>query len=162
LTAVDFDGRVKKLVKPFLSDAALAEIKKSQPYAAYNVPEEADIWILHKLDIIDKHRLLIVARDQFLATQFWFTTANLGTIHQSIPDPQWKPLEDGAEIIRFRVTGGPPTKYEVNVKIEATRTVQLANTGLACDGMPVASVLNQLMAITIAIVRDCGRRFFGE
>lgn len=155
-----FDERVRRFEK-FISDAALAEIEKSQPYKAYDVPDESDIWILHQLDIIDKHRLLLVARDQFAATQFWFTIENRSG-HIVIPDPKWKLMEDGAEIIRFRAVGGPPGQAKMNMRIEAIRTVQFINTQLACDGMPVADVLNQLMGIVGAIVRDFGRQFFGE
>jgi len=162
LTPSEFDERVKKLLKPFVSDSAFAEIKKSQPYTAYDVPKEADIWILHKLDIIDKHRLLLVARDQFAVGGFTFSYGGLSPFQQVIPEPKWKPMEDGAEMIRFHVSGGPPGEVKVNMKIEATRTVQLVDTGLACDGMPIVSVLNQLMAITVVTVRDFGRKFFGE
>jgi hypothetical protein len=72
-----FDERVRRSLEPFISNAALAEIEKCQPYKAYPIPHEADIWVLHRLDIIDKHRLLLVARDQFAATQFWFTIEGL-------------------------------------------------------------------------------------
>jgi len=156
-----FDKRVDRALRPFITSTALAEIEKCQPYKAYSVPNQADIWILHKLDIIDKHRLLLIARDQFAATQFWFTVEGKSG-HVVIPDPKWKPMEDGAEIIRFRTIGGLPRKVEMNMKIEATRTVQLINTGLICDGMPVATVLTQVGGIVKAIVRDFGRSFFGE
>jgi hypothetical protein len=157
-----FEDRVRISLKPFISGTALAEVEKCQPYEAYPVPNEADIWILHQLDIIDKHRLLLVARDQFLVTQFWFVIEGLGDGHVVIPNPEWKSMEDGAEIIRFRITGGLPIEAKMNVRIEATRTVQLINTRLACDGLPVGDVLNQLMGIVRAIVRDFGRDFFGE
>lgn len=158
-----FDGRVRISLKSFISSAALAEIEKCQPYNAYAVANEADIWILHRLDIIDKHRLLLVARDQFAVKQFWFS-AEGGPVneHVVIPEPNWKPMENGAEIIRFRLSGDSPRKVKVDVKIEATRMVQFINTGLVCDGMPVATVLHQLCGIANAIIRDFGKKFFGE
>ncbi len=157
-----FNKRVERTLKPFISSAALAEIEKLQPYKAYSVPNQADLWILHNLDIIDKHRLLIIARDQFAATRFWYNIEGAGSGNVVIPEPNWKTMEDGAEIIRFRVTGGPPRKYNMEMKIEATRSVQLINTDLVCDGMPVTDVINQMMELVKAIVRDLGKSFFGE
>lgn len=153
----------ERTLKPFISSAALAEVENCQPYNTLNgVPNQAAIWVLHKLDIIDKHRLLLVARDEFAVKQFWFSAEDLLSQHFVLPDLQWKPMEDGAEIIRFRITGGPPRQTKVNVKIEATRSVQFMNTGLCCDGMPIASVLHQLGTAVEAIIRDFGRDFFGE
>jgi hypothetical protein len=157
-----FNDRVRTSLKPFVSAAALAEIENSQPYRAYSVPNEADIWVLHKLDIIDKHRLLLVARDQFLVRQFWFTATGKEPEQVILPDPKWKPMEEGAEIIRFRAVGGVPYEVKFEAKIEAVRTVQFVNTGLACDLLPVGDVINQVMGITKATVRDFGRNFFGE
>lgn len=158
-----FDSRVEKSLKPFISSAALAAVEECQPYNAANgVPNQTAIWILHKLDIIDKHRLLLVARDEFAVRRFWFSADDLVNQLVVLPDLQWKPMEDGAEILRFQITGGPAKKTEVNVKIEAARSVQFLNTGLFCDGMPVASVLMQVGITVDAIVRDFGRDFFGE
>jgi hypothetical protein len=108
-----FDERVRSLVAPFISGAALAEIEMSQPYKTYNIPEESDIWVLHKLDIIDKHRLLIVARQHYAMTWFRVTVPTGEVFEKAIPKPQWKPLEDGAEIIRFDLSGALPAPGEV-------------------------------------------------
>lgn len=101
-------------------------------------------------------------RDQFLVTQFWFTIDGLEPKHIVLPKPEWKPMEEGAEVIRFRATGSLPTVVKFDVRIEATRTVQLLNTGPACDGLPVGGVLSQLMEIVKATIGDFGRKFFGE
>jgi hypothetical protein len=163
LTKPEFDDRPKKLVQPFIGDVAFAEIEKSQPYAAYDIPEEADIWILHKLDIIDKHRLLIVAREQFAATDLSVTIQGQGPFNSVISEPKWKPMENGAEIIRLKMTSlGARTPGEVNMQVGIARTVELINTGLACDQMPVEPTLQQIMALVKATVRDFGKLFFGE
>lgn len=162
LTDTEFNDRPRKRIKPLVSDSAFTEIEKSQPYFAYDIPEESDIWVLHKLDIIDKHRLLIVARDQFAITEFTMILGNQPPLHQVISKPKWKPMEDGAEIIRFQTPMLLEAPPKVGVKIQLARTVEFINTGFACDGIPISSVLNQAMALVRAITRDFGKQFFGE
>jgi hypothetical protein len=162
LTQPSFDDRVEKLVKPFICESAFTEIQKSQPYAAYDIPEESDIWILHKLDIIDKHRLLIVARDQFAITEFTMFLGEQPPLHKVVSEPNWKPMEDGAEIIRFETPMLLEAPPKVGMKIQLVRTVEFVNTGLVCDGMPISTVLKQITAMVNAIVRDFGQQFFDE
>lgn len=162
LTEVEFDKKVKKLLKPFISDAAFAEIKKSQPYSAYDVPVEADIWVLHKLSIIDKHRLLIVAGQQFAVTEFTVTVPTGEQFHEVISDPQWKPMEDGAEIIRFDLSKAIAAPGEMQVKVNTMTSVQFTNMGPLFDNVGVRDALNQLIGIVKATVRDFGQQFFGE
>ena len=160
LTKATFDDRVKKLLKPFISDAALTEIEKCQPYSAYDVPEEADVWILNKLDIFDKHRLLVVAAQKCAPVEFTITVVATGEqCHEIISEPKWKTVIDGAEIIRFRLAN-PPGKVRVQIKL--VTSIQLAETGLAADGVPVQDALGQCIAIVSSIVSDFGKTFFGE
>ncbi|SRR6266567_802361 len=162
LTKPKFDERVEKLVKPFISSSALAEIEKCQPYRAYDVPGEADIWIISQLDIFDKHRLLVVAGQKFAATEFTVTSPAGERFHEVISEPKWKAMEDGAEVLRFDFSQvfNPPSKMQVH--IDLVTTVQLVDTGLACDGVIVQTALRQFMSIVSAIVRDFGRDFFAE
>ena len=163
LTESDFNDRPKKFVKPYISGAAFAEIEKSQPYASYDVPAEADIWILHKLDIIDKHRLLIVAGQQFAATDLSVAFDGQEPFNSVISDPKWKRMEDGAEVIRLEMTSiGDFSQGEMNMKVGMARTVEFIDTGLRCDGMAVVPALDQLIGLVGAIVRDFGKQFFGE
>jgi len=162
LTKDDFDRRVKKLVKPFISDAALAEIENSQPYTAYDVPDTADIWVLHQLDIIDKHRLLIVAGQRCAVTEFTVTVPTGERFHQVIAEPKWKPMKDGTEIIRFDLFHAISAPGKVRVQIDMVKSVQFADTGLACDGVLVQDALTQCIGIVSATVRDFGKEFFGE
>ncbi|HEY3704327.1 MAG TPA: hypothetical protein VGL22_04650 [Terracidiphilus sp.] len=159
-----FDSIVKRKVAPFVSSAALAELERCQPYKAYDVPEESDIWVLHKLDIIDKHRLLIIAREHYAVTWFRVTLPNGSVSEKAIPDPKWKPFEGGADIIRFDLSSAIPTPSpgEVKVEMQAAKSVQFADTGLACDGMFVQDALTHCLGLVKAIVRDFGAQFFGE
>jgi hypothetical protein len=159
LTKDKFDARVEKLIKPFISSIALAEIEKCQPYSAYDVPEEADVWILSQLDIFDKHRLLVVAGQTFAATEFALALPTGEELRQVIPKPIWKPVEEGAEIIRFRFVE-PPGRVRVQIKM--VTTIQFINTGLSSDGIVVQDALRQCVGIVAAIASDFGKRFFGE
>jgi hypothetical protein len=164
LTGAEFDGRVKKLVKPFISDSALTEIKQSQPYSAYDPPAEGtDIWLLHKMDIIDKHRLLIVAGYQMAVSGFVITVPTKQDFHKIIAEPHWKPVKDGAEVIRFDLTDVlAATPGEVHVQVDAMASVLFTNTGLACDGLMVQDSLAQFFGLVWATIGDFGAKFFGE
>jgi hypothetical protein len=162
LTQEDFESRVKKLVKPFISDKALAEIKRSQPYSAYDVPEGSDIWVLHKLDIIDKHRLLLVAKQQYALTHFRVTVPTGESFEKVFTETKWKPMEDGAEIIRFDFSRAIKAPGKVHVQMQAVSTVQFVETDSACDGLVVDDAINQITAMVKATVRDFGVMFFGE
>jgi len=162
LKKAQFDQRVEKLVKPFISAAAQTEIEKSQPYSAYDVPEEADIWILSQLDIFDKHRLLVIADQKFAATVFTLTLLNGEAVREVISEPRWKPMKDGTEILRFDLSQMPNPPNKMNVHVEIVTTVQFSDTGLACDGVIVQDALRQCLGIVSATVRDFGAQFFGE
>jgi hypothetical protein len=157
-----FDERVERLLKPFISASAFAEIEKSQPYSAYDVPEEADIWILSQLDIIDKHRLLIVAAQKFAPTAFNVSIPSGEQVHEVIPNPEWKQVKDGAEIIRFDLSRMPNPPSKMSVHVQMVTTVQFVDTGLACDGTLVQDALRQCLGIVSATVRDFGEQFFDE
>ena len=162
LTKAQFDQRVEKLVKPFISATALAEIEKCQPYSAYDVPAEADIWILSQLDIIDKHRLLIVAGQKFAATAFTVSIPGGDIRNEVIPEPKWKSMEEGAEILALDFSQMNYLPNKMRVQIQLATTVQFIDTGLACDGIIVQDALRQCSAIVSAIVRDFGIQFFAE
>jgi hypothetical protein len=75
LTSKEFRNATNGKVAPFIKVPALTEIEKFQPYKTED--NERDIlWILGQLDIIDKHRLLIVAKAQARPTAFKISTAD--------------------------------------------------------------------------------------
>src|SRR5260370_28200532 len=60
-----FIGVTNKKVKPYVSAEAFAQIERSQPYFTANpselpLMERHTLWVLSQLDIIDKHRLILV------------------------------------------------------------------------------------------------------
>jgi len=160
LTEAKFNERVKSLVKPHISSTALTEIVKCQPYCAYDVPEEADIWILSQLDIIDKHRLLVVADQKVAVTKFTVIVPTGERFHQVMTELKWKPMKDGTELLRFDLS--KPVPSQVDVHVQLMTTVQIDKTGLACDGIVLEDALSQSSALVHAIVRDFGTEFFDE
>ena len=124
------------------------------------MPEEADVWILNRLDIFDKHRLLVVAGQKCAPTEFTITVVATGEErHEIIPEPQWKPVEDGAEIIRFRFVD-PPGKMRLQIKL--VTSIQFIKTEMAADGVGVQDALRQCIAIVSSHVSHFGKNFFGE
>ena len=105
LTPKEFKNATKGKIAPFVSSAAFAEIERLQPYKTGNKENDL-LWILSQLDIIDKHRLLIVAETQTRPTAFKITTPEgEPLLAQDIPSSPWKPSKIGAEVIRFSYTG---------------------------------------------------------
>jgi hypothetical protein len=90
LTSGEFKNATERKVAPFISPTAFAEIEGLQPYKTGN--KESDLlWILSQLDIIDKHRLLIVAEAQTRPTAFKITTPDgVPVLAQDTPN---QPLE---------------------------------------------------------------------
>lgn len=161
LESENFRRNVSRKVAPFISSVALAEIEKLQPYAAGNAGAEDILWVLSQLDIIDKHRLLLVTVSKFQPVSFVFTAPTGEVFDIEMPPGEWKSSVDGAEIMRFDLTEVIRKPGKVNVKIKTASTVLLENTGMVCDGMPVEGVLSDCIQHTINIVGTFSELFFG-
>jgi hypothetical protein len=163
LTAKSFKNFVDSRVAPFIERNALTEIERLQPYARGNAGEQDIIWVLSQLDIIDKHRLLVVAVHMFRPFRI-AVTGNAPLVMRDFAQEDWKAAKDGAEIVTFDMSQAlsSPTPSEMHVDIITASTVQIVNTGLVCDGMPVQQVLSDSMAFVTSIVDGFGAKFFGE
>lgn len=162
LTPKEFKNAVRNKVAPFISASALAEIEKLQPYATGNARESDILWVLSQLDIIDKHRLLIVAVSKFRPTAFCVTVPTGEQFAHEIASDSWKASEDGAEIIRFYLSQPIKQPGKVNVEVKTATTLQIENTGLVCDGMQVEAVLSDCIQHVVNIIDGFGRLFFNE
>jgi hypothetical protein len=162
LTRKEFKNSVKGNVRPFISRVALTEIEKCQPYKTTNLPDTDIIWQLSQLDIIDKHRVLIVVLQQFRPIGFELTVPTGDKFSHAVTESDWKPSKDGAEIVRFDLSHAITRPGKVNVKVQTAATVQFSNTGLVCDGRIVEHVLQQCGTAVESIVNTFGKRFFGE
>jgi len=156
----EFERAVAKRIAPFISPAALAEIEKLQPSATGNAGKDDVLWVLSQLDIIDKHRLLIVAVTKFRPISFTVTMrAGEHFIQKDITSDNWKRSEDGAEIIRFSFSEDPG---KVNVKLNTASRIQIENTGLICDRMPIQVILSDSIQYVKNVVDGFGNLFFDE
>ncbi|HEX3377308.1 MAG TPA: hypothetical protein VHS29_10640 [Candidatus Acidoferrales bacterium] len=157
----EFKNAVRGKIKPFISGPALAEIEKLQPYATGNDGESDVIWMLSQLDIIDKHRLLIVTASKFKPTGFTVKVPSGEEFSHKITSDNWKASKDGAEIMRFDLSKAISKTGEVNVKVNTARAVQIENTGMICDGMAVVPVLLDCIQHVANIVDGFSKMFFG-
>ncbi len=161
LTPGEFKNAVRHKVAPFISAMALAEIEKLQPYATKD-GESDIIWVLSQLDIIDKHRLLIVTASRFKPTGFSIKVPTGEKFSHEINSVNWKPSEDGAEVLRFDLSNAIKKPGEVNVKVETSISIHISNTGLACDGMAICPVVGDCIQHVINIVDGFERAFFAR
>lgn len=162
LTEPEFNNFADRKVKPFITSDAFAEIKKLQPYYAGNAGVNDVLWCLSQLDIFDKHRLLIVVGQKFRPIAFSLQVPTGEVFSHEISGSQWKPAVDGAEILRFDLSGAIRQPGNVQVKLRTSSTVRIIDTGLDCDAFPVQQVLSDCIQHVSNIVSDFGNKFFGE
>jgi len=161
LSPGDFKNATVRKVAPYISGIALAEIERLQPYSTGD-REQDILWGLSQLDIIDKHRLLIVAKHKIRARSFRVSTEDGHDFTHTLPsDNPWKPSENGAEIIRFRITG-LQSYTKMHVELSAEGTIQIEHTGLICDGQNLLLALRDCLNHASSIIDSFGEMFFGE
>ncbi len=165
LTAGKFKKATEHKVAPFISGAALAEIEKYQPYAPGNAGKDDVLYVLTRLDNIDKHRLVLVTASKFMPVDFLVTVPNGAQFRHQISHKQageWKDAKDGAEIIRFDLSEAITVPGKVRVKLGTVAAVLIEQTGLICDGYAVQNILNDCIQHVASIVDGFDRKFFGE
>ena len=147
------DKRLKKLISP----EAFALIEDLQPYKAADEgkrPTAALLWAVHKLNIIDKHRTLLVVGKLFRATDLAYTLDG-GTPTSIDIDKSWRPLEDGTEIASIDLStvpfkAGAENKMRMQGGTEAQ--VFIYETGCGCDGQEVGKVMLACMGRVSEII----------
>jgi hypothetical protein len=152
----------KGKIEPFISASAFAEIEKLQPYAAGNAGADDVLWVFSQLDIIDKHRLLIVTQSKIRPTAFTLVVPSGETFSTDIPSSSWRSAEAGTELLRFDLSKAIRQPGKALVEIATATTVQIEKTGLTCDGMILVAVLRDCIQHAINIVDRFGKLFFGE
>jgi hypothetical protein len=113
---------------------------------------------LSELDIIDKHRVLVVVSQKVKLSHIEGTMGFQRIVTDAMSN--WKTREDGTELFTVEFSSGEPTKMDM--KVETAMTVQFADTGLACDGGIVQDVIHGCGGFVEKIIDDFGHRFFGE
>jgi hypothetical protein len=161
LTHGEFTNATRKKVAPFIGPRALTELEKLQPYSTGNGKRDI-LWILSQLDIIDKHRLLIVTKSKVRPINFTVTTRDGNDAFCELPVGEWKSSEAGTELLRFQLSAVSLPPGEVKVKIGTAMTVQIEQSGLSCDGTIIQLVLENCISYTANIIDQFGRMFFSE
>lgn len=160
LTPGEFKNATKGKIAPFVTTTAFTEIEKFQPYKTGD-NERDFLWVLSQLDIIDKHRLLIVAEAQTRPTAFKISTPDGRPLftHDTTDSP-WKPSKVGAEVIRFSLSGAVPSPTVMKVEVQTAKTIQIQQTGLICDGMILLEVLSDCINHAGMILNHFAQMFF--
>ncbi|HKM85862.1 MAG TPA: hypothetical protein VJW96_06605, partial [Terriglobales bacterium] len=161
LTHAEFKNATRNKIAPFISGVALAEIEKLQPYSTGDGKQDI-LWALSQLDIIDKHRLLIVTKSKVRPTRFTITNPSGEEATCYLPPHDWKPSEAGTELIRFDFSKSVLPPGKVKMKVETAMTVQIEETELSCDGMIVQAALNDCIQHAVNIIDVFGKLFFSE
>jgi hypothetical protein len=156
-------AKAKRRVEPFVDPGAFALIEVLQPYkAADRAGKDArsnNLWVISQLDIIDKHRMLVIAAKYFRATDVRYTLRGITTV---LPvDGKWFPLEDGAQIGSLDISN-LTIEHTDEMHVQAQTEVQIFfnETGCGCDGLTVEGALRSCIRYISDIVELFDRQFF--
>jgi hypothetical protein len=144
--AADFKARFQGIVKDLRPDAIDA-LRDIEPYQGGKGHE---LWVLHRLDIIDKHRLLITVGSSFQSVDLGaymgaMLAKTFGKDHpiENLPSAFFKPadnlfpLKAGDDLF----IGAP--NDEVNEKMQFRFNVALSEPGIV-EGKPLLETVHQL------------------
>jgi hypothetical protein len=169
LTPESFSNASRR-ISPLINPDALALIEELQPYAAANKPTAnplqreprfSNLWILSELDIIDKHRTLIIAARYHGPMEFTYTIDNGAPV--TIPiNAKWRPLENGAQIANIDISAlALDRQHEMHVQMQAEMKILFYDTG-CCDGLQIEDALGACFRHVSAIIDEFDGRFFGK
>jgi hypothetical protein len=158
-----FQKAINRLVA-VLPSGAEAELHRAQPHQRRPHDAESDpLFLLSKLDNIDKHRFLLAVDPKFAEA---FATLRIGNKSQGpvrLADhiPHWSPLKNKTVFFRLRIKGTPPPgNTKVNVDMDASTGIVFANTGLRCDGGEVSSTVTPIVDEVVSTVDRFERVFW--
>jgi hypothetical protein len=140
---------------PVVGSVVFAELKLSQPYERYPAAPTSDpLWLLHKLDVIDKHRTILVLANRWsLRGAAWDKQRR-----NLIPfDSIFQPVKPGAEVFSFEWPDSSPPS-EVYVQHFSPDVVFDGTDGL-CDGTLIVPTVRRMFDAVVEIV-DGFKRFF--
>lgn len=147
--AKEIEPRIKKRLK-LMAQAPADLIRGMQPYERARqdptfIASQDPLWILFKLDVIDKHRVVLATNELVKPTSLTFSHPDEGPEVIEFADAEWQPFEDGAKLLE--VTLGPNERPKPGVKfnLEIKAEVRFTETGLWCDGKPVVALLRILI-----------------
>lgn len=136
---------------PGVDRAPLAQIKWLQPYRRRDTNERFDpLWLIHAMDIIDKHRRLNLVKPLVRYLRYHTTDCEI-VANERLAGP----FEDGTPIARYRAR---PTGPNMQVKTEFGFDV-LFGDGEPLDGRPVMDELHKLLTYTGYVISRFDRFF---
>ncbi len=135
----DTDGKLKRMTRG-VSPLTFAFIERIQPYQ-YKEPKRHILWVLHRMDIENKHRSLHVLLGAAGIRRITHTGSG-GASAFSVPErwvnnPVSFPLEDGTEVCSF--SSRDPSHPGVNVELDLF--IGLAAPSEAF-GVPIQAILD--------------------
>jgi hypothetical protein len=149
LVPADYKSAVNNGIIKGVSKSAQTIIERTQPYHA-SVPKRDPLAILHDLNNIDKHKLLLVVASYTYvphSISLDFTTTNhprydeIEYIPVDWPDRMVRSVEGGAELLRMRF------ERPISVKMNAQFAPQIALEDFGASQ-------NEPLLIRLAILRD--------
>ncbi|HZQ02510.1 MAG TPA: hypothetical protein VFA88_00660 [Gaiellaceae bacterium] len=145
-----FEGAYKRKL-PRVSDKVLAQVKWLQPYRR----DEANdaLWIVHELDVIDKHRRLHLVNSALEASGWGIRGGTLADVQ-----PGLGPFKDGAVIGRYRVVPANPTDTQVEVHTHFSFGIAFGE-GEPAAGQSVLAML-EVLRVYVGSVIARFERFF--
>lgn len=151
-------------VKPFVCSDAFAMIEDLQPYKAAKLtgrdPKTSNLRIISELDIIDKHRMLVVAA-KYLRVSSFVCTFNKETPLPVTFSSEWQPLKNGAVLASIDISGITFTREdELHMKTQTETQILFNETGVGCDGLPVEDALRPCIECVSQVVDIFEARFF--
>lgn len=99
-----------------IEPAAQAVIESLQPYHASD-PEQHELWLIHELDVVDKHQKGLVTGTILQGASMGINEMHGGDllIHHVGGGVRSGPFQNGAEVARFSYTGGSgPMRMNIN------------------------------------------------
>lgn len=145
----DAKRALKNKVAKFVHPDALAAIEDLQPYKRPE-PLRDPLWTIHRLDILDKHRMLVIVGKR-VRVPFVVVTDGKRTERVEITTARWHIARPGAKLVEFTV---PDAHAEVKVKPEPELEIVFDETGTDADDKRVLPMLNKWIDLIDGIVSD--------
>ena len=125
-------------------------IRAMQPYKRQEldpsmIATEDPLWILFKLDVIDKHRVVLATNEHVATNKVTVAVEGHEPKEFSMPELQWQPFKADAPIFSFTVPAGYELDPKVRLNLDLLLSIRFAETGLWCDGKPVIELLRKLI-----------------